>query len=143
MKISTKGTYGLRAMIDLAIFSQFHPVSIKKIAARQEISELYLEQIFAKLKQGGLVKSKRGIYGGYFLGKDPQHINVKEILNILEDNLSVHSCQNDNMKICQRASRCPTRVLWKRIDRAVHDIMESYTLEDLVVEAKFQDNSLL
>ena len=143
MRISTKGTYGLRAMIDLAIFSQVKPVSLKKIAARQEISELYLEQIFARLKKSGLVKSKRGIQGGYYLDQDPAQIKVKDILEALEGDLSVVSCLAEDSDPCHRAEICPTKVLWKRINRSVQRTLDAYTLEDLIVEAKYKDSDLL
>ncbi|QRN86287.1 Rrf2 family transcriptional regulator [Clostridia bacterium] len=143
MRISTKGTYGLRAMVDLAIFSQVKPVSLKKIAARQEISELYLEQIFSKLKKSGLVMSKRGIQGGYYLDREPKDIKVKDILEALEGDLSVVTCLANESEPCNRAEICPTKILWKRINRSVQRTLDAYTLEDLIVEAKYKDSDLL
>ncbi len=142
MKISTKGRYGLRAMVDLAIYSQNKPVSLNTIAHRQEISELYLEQIFALLRKGDLVKSKRGVNGGYYLNKEPQVIQVKEILECLEGDISVVPCLQEANEECPRNQVCPTRILWRRINNAVARTLDSYTLEDLIIEAKYRDDSL-
>ena len=92
MKLSTKGRYGLRAMIDLARYSEKEPVSIGSVAARQEISERYLEQLVALLKKAGLVKSIRGASGGYVLAKKPSEISVGDILRALEGSLEPVKC---------------------------------------------------
>ena len=92
MKLSTKGRYGLRAMIDLARYSEVEPVSINSIAARQNISERYLEQLVALLRKAGLVKSIRGATGGYILAKDAAEISVGDILRALEGSLEPVKC---------------------------------------------------
>lgn len=142
MKISTKGRYGLRAMIDLALFSQVRPVPIKDIANRQKISDLYLEQIFAILKKNNLVKSKRGMRGGYYLERNPGEIKVSEIINAMEGPIEVVSC----LKVvadCEKHASCPTQFLWRRINQSVERVLDAYTLEDMMVEAKYKDSNLL
>lgn len=153
MKISTKGTYGLRAMIDLALYSRVRPVSLSTIARRQEISELYLEQIFARLRKNGLVASKRGVQGGYYLKKDPRDITVREILETLEGGILEVGCQEAGDAGCQKPADgekpgcrkhdvCPTRVLWGRINNAVTRVLDSCTLYDMVIEAQYRDDTL-
>lgn len=93
MKISTKGRYGLRAFIDLACYGAEEPVSISSISARQEISERYLEQLMAKLKKAGLVKSIRGAGGGYRLAKDAAEVSVGDVLRALEGDLNLRLVQ--------------------------------------------------
>lgn len=142
MKISTKGRYGLRAMIDLAIFSSQHPVSIKDIAKRQDISVLYLEQIFALLKKHSLVLSRRGVKGGYLLAKEAKDINLKEVIEAVEGPIQVVPCLGED-QTCGQAALCPTVFLWKRINQSVERVLEAYTLEDMVVEAKYKNSDLL
>lgn len=141
MRISTKGTYGLRAMIDLAMHSDAGPVSLKSIAERQDVSELYLEQIFALLRKSSLVESKRGVKGGYYLNREPREISVHEILECLEGKLSIVQCLEDGSEACPRDQICPTRVLWKRINGAISRTLDSYTLEDLIVEARYREQN--
>src|SRR3712207_5605044 len=92
MKLSTKGRYGVRAMVDLAINYSESPVSIKSIAGRQNISELYLEQLFSPLRKAKLIKSVRGAQGGYVLSKHPKEISVSDIIDVLEGPIEISSC---------------------------------------------------
>jgi Rrf2 family protein len=144
MKLSTKGRYGLRAMIDLAIHSQDNKVSIKSISERQEISENYLERIIALLKKEGYVKSTRGSHGGYVLTKDPINISVGDILRALEGDLNPVDCSltNDD-KVCSEAGLCVTKFVWKRISDSINDVVDNISLQDLVDEQLAIDEAQL
>lgn len=144
MKLSTKGRYGLRAMIDLAIHSKENQVSIKSISERQEISENYLERIIALLKKAGYVKSTRGAQGGYMLTKKPDQISVGNILRALEGDLNPVDCSltNDD-KVCSESSLCVTKFVWKRISDSINDVVDNISLQDLVNEQLEIDQSQL
>lgn len=137
MKLSTKGTYGLRAMIDLAIYSGDGQISIKNISERQNISENYLEQIIAVLKKNGFVKSSRGAQGGYSLNLKPIEISVGDILRVLEGDLNPVDCIVVNEeKQCNESDSCVTKFVWKKISDSINDVVNNITLEDLVNEQK-------
>lgn len=144
MKLSTKGRYGLRAMIDLAIHSKENQVSIKSISERQEISENYLERIIALLKKAGYVKSTRGAQGGYMLTKKPDQISVGNILRALEGDLNPVDCSltNDD-KVCSESGLCVTKFVWKRISDSINDVVDNISLQDLVNEQIEIDKSQL
>lgn len=135
MKLSTKGRYGLRAMIDLAIHSKDQNVSIKSISERQEISENYLERIIAVLKKNGYVNSCRGSQGGYSLALTPQEISVGDILRALEGDLNPVDCTltNDD-KECSEANLCVTKFVWKRISDSINEVVNGISLQDMVDE---------
>lgn len=132
MKISTKGRYALRLMLDLAINNTGEMVRIKEIAQRQHISEKYLEQIISILKRAGFVKSFRGSQGGYQLAKSPQEYTVGMILRLTEGSMAVVSCLEDEENQCQRAGNCVSLRLWTMIDKAVSEVIDHVTLQDLV-----------
>lgn len=133
MKISTKGRYALRLMLDLAQYSSDHEyVSVKKVSQRQDISEKYLEQIVAQLSRAGFVKSTRGAQGGYCLMKRPEDYTVGMILRLIEGNLSTVSCLEDNPNKCRRCNNCVTLEVWQQINDAVNDIIDHVTLQDLL-----------
>ena len=112
MKISTKGRYGLRALIDIAQYSEIEPVPISSISARQDISERYLEQLMALLKRAGLIKSIRGAGGGYVLAKDVSEISVGDVLRALEGNLEPVECAAfHEEESCEAAGGCVTKIL--------------------------------
>ena len=134
MKLSTKGRYGLRAMIDLAEFSETEPVSIGSISQRQGISERYLEQLFAKLKKAGLVSSIRGTNGGYKLAKPSGEISVGDVLRALEGDMLLVDCP-DNEDMCAKFDSCVTKYVWKRINNSINDTMDSMTLEEIVANS--------
>ena len=119
MKLSTKGKYGLRAMIDLAQFSGEEAVSISSISQRQSISESYLEQLFAKLRKAGLVLSIRGAQGGYRLAKPSDTISVGDVLRALEGNLEAVECSAHTDEGCQGADLCVTKYVWQRINESI------------------------
>ena len=133
MKISTKGRYALRLMLDVALNSHGSAVPLRDVAQRQDISDKYLEQIVTQLSRAGLVRSVRGAGGGYLLTRDPAEYTVGEILRTLEGNLAPVSCvdQNDVCR-CDRADRCVTVEVWRDIQSAVAGVVDNLTLADLV-----------
>lgn len=134
MKISTKGKYGLRALVDLAIHSEPDAVSISSIATRQGLSERYLEQLMARLKKAGLVTSTRGAYGGYRLAKKPEEVMVGDVLRALEGNsLDPIECAGI-MGQCDASDSCVTMSLWKRINDGVNKIVDETTLQSLLAD---------
>ncbi|MDR1542192.1 MAG: Rrf2 family transcriptional regulator [Clostridiales bacterium] len=134
MKISTRGRYGLRALIDLAAREGDACVSLGSIAERQGISEHYLEQLMAPLKKAGYLKSVRGAQGGYMLNKPAEEISVGDILRILEGPLYPVECLSDSEKAScgsGSCSTCVTKPLWEKLYSSVNDVLESYSLSDL------------
>lgn len=133
MKISTKGRYALRLMLELAMNNTGEPVSLRDVAQRQGISDKYLEQIISVLNRAGFVRSVRGAQGGYFLRKEPQEYTVGMILRLTEGTLAPVSCIEDNDESsCERRESCVTRILWKKINDAVSEVVDHTTLQDLV-----------
>ncbi|MDY3276227.1 MAG: Rrf2 family transcriptional regulator [Agathobacter sp.] len=132
MKISTKGRYALRLMIDLAMNSIGEPVSLKDVAKRQGISEKYLEQIISVLNRAGYVKSIRGAQGGYLLRRAPEEYTVGMILRLTEGSLAPVTCVEDGDFPCERQENCVTVILWKKINDAINSVVDSITLQDLV-----------
>ena len=131
MKISTKGRYALRLMLDLAIQPGDSAVPLRDVAERQEISDKYLEQIVTQLARGGLVRSVRGAGGGYLLTRTPEEYTVGEILRQLEGNLAPVSCVSGG-SCCGRADRCVTLEVWQQIQDVVDGVVDNITLADLV-----------
>ena len=139
MKLSTKGRYGLRAFIDLAVCGETQPVSLNSIAERQEISISYLEQLMAKLKKAGLVKSVRGVHGGYIIAKPADEISVGEVLRALEGDLIPVECAgiDDKQKThCTSSPQCVSKIVWKRINDSINDTVDSIFIGELVKESK-------
>ncbi len=133
MKISTKGRYALRLMLDVALHSNGAAVPLRDVAQRQEISDKYLEQIVTQLSRSGLVRSVRGAGGGYLLTRDPAEYTVGEILRTLEGNLAPVSCaDSDDVCRCARAEQCVTVEIWRDIQAAVSSVVDHVTLADLV-----------
>ena len=133
MKISTKGRYALRLMLDLAMQGDDTPVRIKDIAQRQAVSDKYLEQIISVLNKAGFVKSIRGPQGGYRLAKVPSYYTVGMILRITEGSLAPVACLEDDENICNRQECCATLELWKQLDDAIKSVVDTVTLEQLVI----------
>ncbi|MSR90239.1 RrF2 family transcriptional regulator [Inconstantimicrobium porci] len=134
MKLSTKGKYGVKAMVELAINYGGDPISIKIIGKRQDISEYYLEQLFSSLRKAKLIKSIRGAQGGYVLSRDPKYITVAEIMDVLEGPIEIADCI-DGIS-CDNIDCCATRLLWKRIKESIDTVLLSTTLEDIVNDYK-------
>lgn len=132
MKISTKGRYALRIMLDLAIHAGNTPVRAKEIAARQDISEKYLEQIISLLNKAGYVKSMRGAQGGYLLTKTAKEYTVGMILRLAEGSIAPVACVDETVEICERKSACVSAVLWEKINQAVNEVVDNTTLQDLL-----------
>lgn len=132
MKISTKGRYALRLMIDLATNDTGNPIRIKDVAERQGISDKYLEQIIAVLNKAGYVKSVRGPQGGYILKKKPEEYTAGMILRLTEGSLAPVSCVEEDTSDCERQSGCVTYILWKKLSEAINDVVDTVTLQDLI-----------
>ena len=130
MKLSTKGRYGLRAMIDLARYSEKEPVSLSSIAERQYLSEGYLEQLVAMLKKAGLVAGIRGAQGGYVLAKVPSDISVGDILE------PVRCAAFYSEEGCQAADGCVTKYVWQKINDSINDTVNHIMLDELVRESR-------
>ena len=144
MKISTKGRYALRLMMDLAMNNTGEPVRIKDIAARQEISDKYLEQIISTLNKAGYVKSIRGPQGGYRLTKAPEQYTVGMILRLTEGSLAPVSCLDDEVNTCPRQDGCATLRLWQMLNTAISDIVDKVTLADIVEwQGQIADNYVI
>lgn len=140
MKISTKGRYALRVIIELAQRKSEGYISLKAIAERQEISMKYLEMIVAILHTAGFVISLRGKNGGYKLAKEPGEYTVGSILKLTEGSLAPVSCLESNENRCSRAENCITLPMWKKLDTLIDDYLESVTIEDMIFQQDAKDN---
>lgn len=139
MKVSTKGRYGLRAMVELASMGEGESLSLKTIAERQGISEGYLEQLVAPLKKAGLVKSIRGSQGGYVILKPPREITAGDVLRVMEGALLPTDCSSVNPNIhCVLSGACATKIVWQRMADAINEVVDSINLEDLAKEHRAQ-----
>lgn len=137
VKLSTKGRYGLRAMIDLARYSENEPVSISSIAARQDISERYLEQLVGLLKKAGLVRSIRGATGGYVLARNVKEISVGDVLRALEGSLEPVKCAAFySEEGCMAADGCVTKYVWQKINESINETVDHMMLDELVLESR-------
>ena len=137
MKLSTKGRYGLRALIDLAQHSGPEPVSITSISDRQGISERYLEQLMSMMKKAGLIKSIRGAGGGYVLAKDLEDISVGDVLRALEGSLEPVECSALHPdEGCKAADICVTKYVWQRINESINQTVDEIKLSQLVGEGR-------
>jgi Rrf2 family transcriptional regulator, cysteine metabolism repressor len=139
MKLSTKGRYGVRLMFDLAINAGNGPVSLKDIAARQEISEKYLSNIIPPLKNAGLLRSTRGAQGGYVLARDPREITLKDILLVLEGPMCLVEC-TEQPELCKRADDCLVRDIWSEVTGKMLEALDAFTLESMVEKQKLREH---
>jgi Rrf2 family protein len=135
MKLSTKGRYGVRLMIDLAAHYGEGPVLLREIAKREAISEKYLSNLVNPLKSMGLVEATRGVHGGYVLGKEPAEITMKEIIEALEGSLCLVDCV-ERPAICNRVAFCITRDLWSEATEGMTRVLGKYTLADMVLRQR-------
>lgn len=143
MKISTKGRYALRMMIEFGL-NPDQCTKISQVAARQGISDKYLEQIVTLLHRAGYVRSIRGAQGGYMLTRQPEEYTVGMILRQTEGSLSPVSCLDEDVNTCERADFCSTLTVWKKIKDAVDDVVDHVTLADLIEEQRnMPDRNLL
>ncbi|MDD3368295.1 MAG: RrF2 family transcriptional regulator [Lachnospiraceae bacterium] len=132
MKVSTKGRYALRVMIDLAQHTKDGFISLKEIAERQEISMKYLEMIVGILNRADFVISLRGKSGGYKLAKPAKDYTVGAVLKLTEGSMAPVNCIESGVNLCERAQSCITLPMWKGLDKVIDDYLESITIEDLV-----------
>lgn len=136
MKISTKGRYATRVMLDLALHDTGECIKVKDIAARQGISEKYLEQIISILNKAGYVKSVRGAQGGYHLAKAPEEYTVGMILRLTEGSLAPVACLEDGAESCQRCDTCETLEVWRDLYGAINQVVDGVTIADLAEKAR-------
>ncbi len=135
MKLSTRGRYGTRALLDLALHQREEPVLLKDIAQRQQISLRYLEHLITPLIAAGIVLSTRGPRGGISLVKPPEQVKLSEVIQLLEGSIAPVECVN-NPEICTRSELCVTRDIWGELKKAMNGVLESTTLQDLVERQK-------
>ena len=131
MKLSTKGRYGTRALLELALHDGGGPVLLKDIASRQQISLSYLEHLISPLIVGGIIRSTKGPKGGISLSKDPADIKLSDVIQLLEGSVALVDCI-DNPRICNRSSSCVTRDIWSELKTAMDGVLESTTLQNLI-----------
>ena len=132
MKISTKGRYALRMLLDLAIHKDEGFISLKEVAERQKISKQYLEQIVSLLNTSNILRSNRGKQGGYMLAKDPSQCTVGQVLRITEGSLAPVACLEDEINQCERAGNCKTLTVWEGLYRVVNNYLDGVTLQDIL-----------
>lgn len=138
MKISTKGRYAVRVMLDLALNDKGECIKVKEIAARQGVSEKYLEQIISVLNKAGYVRSARGAQGGYRLVKEPEYYTVGMILRLTEGSLAPVACLEEGADLCGRMDACETVGVWRELYDAINKVVDTVTLADLMERRKEQ-----
>lgn len=138
MRLSTKGRYGVRAMFDLAMHCHEGTIALKSVAQREQISEKYLEHLFASLKKAGLVHSVRGTQGGYRLARPPEEITLGEIIRVLEGPVSPTECVvgGNEKELCARAGECVMRSIWSKVRDRINEVLDSITLADICEEQR-------
>jgi Rrf2 family protein len=139
MRVSTKGRYGLRIMMDVALNQEKGPVILRDISRRQGISQKYLWQVINPLKGAGLVSSARGSRGGYILARPPEDITLRDIVTILEGPVSVVACV-ESPETCERSVSCIARQAWGEIEERLNDALRGITLKDLLQRYKDQED---
>ena len=139
MKLSTKGRYGVRLMLDLAVHAGNGPVSLRDIAARQEISEKYLSNIIPPLKSAGLLRAARGARGGYVLARSPREITLKDILLVLEGPMCLVEC-TEQPELCVRSDDCLVRDIWAEVAGKMLEALDSFTLESMIEKKKQREH---
>lgn len=132
MKISTKGRYALRMLLDLAEHQNCGFIALKDIAERQNISKKYLEQIIPIFNKSGMLKTNRGSQGGYQLAKTPDKYTVGEILRLTEGSLSPIACVEENPITCERSGECATLPVWQGLYRVINEYLDNITLQDIL-----------
>ena len=133
MKLTSKGRYAVMALVDLARFDTINPVSLRDISLRQGISLDYLEQIFSKLKKNNIVKSTRGVNGGYILTTIPEQIKLSNIFSAVQEEIKTVQCKKESKKGCHgKTTKCLTHNLWDELENHINNFFEEKSLEDLV-----------
>ena len=136
MKVSTKGRYALRMLLDLAERRGEGFISLKEIAERQGISKQYLEQIVSLLNTSSMLRTNRGKQGGYMLAKEPAEYTAREVLRITEGSLAPVTCLEEEVNQCDKATYCKTLSMWTGLQKAINDYLDSVTLQDMVEECQ-------
>jgi Rrf2 family protein len=132
MKISTKGRYALRLLLDLAEHGDGGFIALKEIAERQDISKQYLEQIVSLLNTSDILRTNRGKQGGYMLAKEPHQCTAGQVLRITEGSLTPVACLDDELNQCDRAGFCKTLPMWNGLNKVIADYLDSVTLQDML-----------
>jgi Rrf2 family cysteine metabolism transcriptional repressor len=135
MKLTTKGRYGTRALLDIALNSQDGLVTLKEVARRQQISLSYLEHLISPLVEGGVIRSTRGVGGGVALARSPGEIRLSEVIGLLENSMAPAECV-ENPGVCRRSEFCATRDIWRELKTAMDGVLKSTTLDDLMERQK-------
>ena len=143
MKISTKGRYAIRVMIDLAEHNSGEYIPLMDIANRQEISEKYLEAIVAVLSKSGFLQSLRGKGGGYKLARSPESYTIGSILRLTEGSLAPVACLEPQPNLCDRVAECPTIKMWEGLQKLINDYFDGITIADLVQQDNVGDNYVI
>lgn len=143
MKFSAKGEYGIRAILDVALYGKDNPVQVKEIAKRQFIPERFLEQVMASLKKAGLVRSLRGAQGGYVLAKPSADISLADVIQAIEGLIAPMECVSDEIpNCCDQSELCVIRDVWKNVQTSIVDALDSITVEDICRKKKLKDKSI-
>jgi len=133
MKLNTRGRYAVMALADMAKFDNQNPISLRDVSLRQNISLVYLEQIFSKLKKNNIVKSIRGTNGGYILSKDPEQIKLSTIFSAVEEKVKTVQCKKESKKGCNgKLTKCITHYLWDELEMHINDFFDKKNLGDLL-----------
>ena len=138
MKLSTKGRYGTRALLELALHYEEGPIPLKDVAQSQQISLQYLDHIVTPLVASGIIRSTPGAKGGVWLARSPQEIKLSEVIGLLEGSIAPVECVNDP-KYCSRSEMCVTRDIWSELKKVMNKVLESTTLQDLVKRQKSKE----
>ena len=133
MKLNTRSRYAVMALADMASFDRQNPISLRDISLRQNISLVYLEQIFSKLKKNNIVKSVRGVNGGYILAKTPEQIKLLNIFSAVDEKVKTIQCRRESKKGCNgRSTKCITHYLWDDLEMHINDFFEKKNLGDIL-----------
>ena len=133
MKLNTRSRYAVMALADMASFDRQNPISLRDISLRQNISLVYLEQIFSKLKKNNIVKSVRGTNGGYILAKTPEQIKLLNIFSAVDEKVKTIQCRRESKKGCNgRSTKCITHYLWDDLEMHINDFFEKKNLGDFL-----------
>ncbi len=135
MRLTTKGQYAVRAMVNLATQGTEKPVTLKAISKAEGISLAYLEQLFGKLRRGGIVKSVRGPGGGYIFATSPKDVSVGDVISVVEEPLNPVECLDEGFKGCDKFDVCVTKNVWKVLGEKIREFLDSISIEDLSTQA--------
>lgn len=143
MRFSAKGEYGVKAIVDIALYSESVPVQVKEISKRQGIPERFLEQVMSSLKRAGLVESVRGAQGGYFLSRNSSDVSLAEIIEAVEGPLEVMSCTSEKNTRCKEKDLCALKDVWSDVQAIIVEALDAVTLEDMCNRTKSKNELAL